>query len=236
MRIHFIIHESFEAPGVYYDWAIKKGHDVTTSKLYDGGKLPENAKNLDFLIVMGGPQSPRTSLVDCPHFDAQAEIELIRDFIRNNKPVIGVCLGAQLLGEAFGAKVEKSPEKEIGNFPIKLTQAGFSDKNISRIGEILTVGHWHGDMPGLTESSQVLAKSIGCPRQIVKFSKKHYGFQCHLEFSRELVDALLAEEENFEQQAKINIYVQSADVIQKYDYREMNRKLEGFLDAFLGDF
>ena len=118
MRVHFVIHEAFEAPGAYYDWAIKRGHEVSLTKLYQGEKLPVDSSKIDLLIVMGGPQSPRTTVEECPHFDAQAEIALIKDAIAHDKRIIGVCLGAQLLGEAYGAPVEHSPEKEIGNFPL----------------------------------------------------------------------------------------------------------------------
>lgn len=154
MRIHFIVHEAFEAPGVYYDWAIKRGHDVTMTKLYQGKKLPKDSSGIDLLIVMGGPQSPRTTVAECPHFDAQAEISLIKEAISQDKRVLGICLGAQLLGEAYGASVERSPEKEIGNYPITLTEAGLANRNLSHIGTSAIVGHWHGDMPWFDTTSQ----------------------------------------------------------------------------------
>ncbi|HDU3917966.1 TPA: glutamine amidotransferase, partial [Klebsiella pneumoniae subsp. pneumoniae] len=55
MRVHFIVHESFEAPGAYETWAINQGHDVTYSRVYAGDRLPADAVGIDFLIVMGGP-------------------------------------------------------------------------------------------------------------------------------------------------------------------------------------
>ena len=227
MRIHFIVHEAFEAPGVYYDWAIKRGHDVTMTKLYQGEKLPKNSSGIDLLIVMGGPQSPRTTVAECPHFDAQAEISLIKEAISQDERVLGICLGAQLLGEAYGASVERSPEKEIGTYPITLT-----NRNLSHIGTSAIVGHWHGDMPGLTPQAKILATSQGCPRQIVKYSDKHYAFQCHLEFSKPLIEALLAEEVDYDKQVKTHSYLQVANEMLAYDYSEMNHILEQFLDAF----
>lgn len=232
MRIHFIVHEAFEAPGVYYDWAIKRGHDVIMTKLYQGKKLPKDSSGIDLLIVMGGPQSPRTTVAECPHFDAQAEISLIKEAISQDKRVLGICLGAQLLGEAYGASVERSPEKEIGNYPITLTEAGLANRNLSHIGTSAIVGHWHGDMPGLTPQAKILATSQGCPRQIVKYSDKHYAFQCHLEFSKPLIEALLAEEVDYDEQVKTYSYLQVANEMLAYDYSEMNHILEQFLDAF----
>lgn len=60
MHIHFIIHEHFEAPGAYEAWATTYCHTITYSRLYQGERLPESVENIDFLIVMGGPQSPDT--------------------------------------------------------------------------------------------------------------------------------------------------------------------------------
>lgn len=232
MKIHFIVHEVFEAPGAYWEWARNRGHELSLTKLYEGESLPKDSSSYDMLIVMGGPQSPRTTLAECPYFDAAAEIALIQEFITADKPIIGVCLGAQLLGEAYGAKVEHSPEKEIGNFSIVLTGSGLADERLKTFGQGLTVGHWHGDMPGLTETSEVLAVSQGCPRQIVKYSDKHYAFQCHLEFSKPLVEALLAEEVDYDEQVKTHSYLQAKHDILAYDYSEMNHVLEQFLDAF----
>ncbi|WP_057490940.1 glutamine amidotransferase-related protein [Streptococcus orisasini] len=232
MRIHFIVHESFEAPGAYLAWAALRGHEVSLTKVYRYEPLPESAADFDMLIVMGGPQSPQTTKAECPYFDAAAEIALLQSAMAADKIIIGVCLGAQLLGEAYGATVEHSPEKEIGNFPISLTDAGLADVGLKAFGKGLTVGHWHGDMLGLSETAQVLAISQGCPRQIVKYSDKHYGFQCHLEFTQDLVANLLAQEADFDQTVQHHKYVQEAELIQGFDYKEMNEKLFSFLDSF----
>ena len=188
MHIHFIQHEIFEAPGAYLDWAISRNHKVSFTKVFEYNLLPETVENIDVLIVMGGPQSPNTSKEECPYFDAKAEINFIRKMINNRKAVVGACLGAQLIGEAMGAAFERSPEKEIGVLPITLTQEGLRDNKIKHFGNIVKVGHWHSDMPGLTEKCNVLAKSFGCPRQIISYSNLVYGFQCHPEFTPEVVE------------------------------------------------
>lgn len=124
MKIHFIVHESFEAPGAYQQWADKRGYHSSFTRLYAGDSLPLSSQGYDCLIVMGGPQSPRTRPEECSYFHADEEIALIQDFIQADKPVVGICLGSQLLGEAFGAPVEASPYREIGHFPIRLTDKG----------------------------------------------------------------------------------------------------------------
>ena len=233
MKVHFVLHETFEVPGAYLKWAQERGHQVTTTKVYDNEALPETVDEIDFLIVMGGPQSPDEDREAFPYYDPQAEIQLIQKAIKADRYIVGVCLGAQLLSVAYGAEYEHSPEREIGVFPITLTEAGLKDEHVKVLGPTLITGHWHGDMPGLSEDAVVLATSQGCPRQIIRFSSKHYAFQAHLEFDSEAVDLLIAAdgEDVLEEQSQNLDFVQQPDVIRNYDYREMNAKLYAFLDS-----
>ena len=233
MKVHFVLHETFEVPGAYLKWAQERGHQVTTTKVYEKELLPETIDGIDFLIVMGGPQSPDEDREAFPYYDPQAEIQLIQKAIKADRYIVGVCLGAQLLSVAYGAKYERSLEREIGVFPITLTEAGLKDEYVKVLGPTLNTGHWHGDMPGLTEDAVVLATSQGCPRQIIRFSSKHYAFQAHLEFDPEAVELLIAAdgEAVLEEQSQNLDFVQQPDVIRNYDYREMNAKLYAFLDS-----
>lgn len=233
MNIHFLQHEVFEAPGAYLDWAEQRNHIITFSKVYENQPLPETAEDIDLLIVMGGPQSPSTTKDECPYFDALAEMDLINKAINAGKAVVGVCLGSQLIGEALGASYQHSPEKEIGTFPIELTEDGLKDEKINHFGSTLSVGHWHNDMPGLTPQSKVLAVSAGCPRQIVAYTNLVYGFQCHMEFTPEVVELLIAEEIDFLTNNTTYKYVQKPDEIRGYNYTEMNEKLFQFLDKLV---
>lgn len=229
MRIHFIVHESFEAPGAYELWAKSHGHSISYSRVYEGEQLPKSPEGIDFLIVMGGPQSPATTLDECPHFDAAAEKSFISRSIDAGCAVVGVCLGSQLIGEALGASFEHSPEKEIGKFPIRLSQDGLSNDKFKHFGPSLEVGHWHNDMPGLTADAKVLAYSVGCPRQIIEYSKLVYGFQCHMEFNKHVIDLLIASDPTLETLAE-HKFVQQAEMLRENDYSDMNAKLFVFLD------
>lgn len=236
MHIHFIVHESFEAPGAFLRWAQTRGYTTRWSRVYAGEPLPANADDFTMLILLGGPQSPRTTLTECPYFDSHAEQKLISQAISAGRIVLGVCLGAQLIGEALGAPVMRSPEKEIGHYPIILTTAGLQDSNLAHFGSTLITGHWHNDMPGLTSSATVLATSAGCPRQIVKYSDQVYGFQCHLEFDAEVIEQLIAHsgaELNAAQGAR---FVRTAQEMRHWDYREMNQQLWTFLDNLLAHY
>lgn len=230
MKVHFVIHESFEAPGAYLQWVQERGHTATFTHLHGGDALPVDGSLHDMLVVMGGPQSPSTPQSECPHFNASAEMALIRSFVVAGKLVVGVCLGAQLLGEALGARHERSPEKEIGKFPITLTPEGRANPKFAGFADVLDVGHWHGDMPGLTPDATIIAYSEGCPRQIIEYSPRSYGFQCHMEFTPEVVEMLI--EASTQELAALHDrpFVQQADALRAQDWSQMNQALFGFLD------
>ncbi|CAG9948676.1 unnamed protein product [Clonostachys rosea f. rosea IK726] len=230
MLVHFIVHESFEAPGAYETWALKRGYNATFTRLYLGDTLPVIVDSLDILIVLGGPQTPSTTKDECPYFDAAAERDFILQCISAGKAVVGICLGSQLVSEALGAAWEKSPETEIGNFPITLTTTGRSNDKFEHFDLSIEVGHWHNDMPGLTPEAKIIASSQGCPRQIVEYTNLVYGFQCHMEFNAEVIEGLIEASKDELAGLIENKYVQQPDVLRANDYAKMNETLAVFLD------
>ncbi|GGM23110.1 hypothetical protein GCM10010129_79310 [Streptomyces fumigatiscleroticus] len=236
MHVHFLVHEAFEAPGAYARWALDRGYTVTYSRLYAGERLPPAAGDIDLLIVMGGPQSPATTTAECPHFDAAAEMSLITSCAAAGKAVVGVCLGAQLLGEALGAPCLPSPEPEVGSFPVTLTEAGRQHPLFRGFDETFDTGHWHRDMPGLTADAAVLARSDGCPRQIVAYGRFLYGFQCHMEFDRDIVESLIASAKEEIAALRGHRFVQQPEELRRTDHRATNQRLELFLDRLAADY
>ncbi|WP_233194575.1 gamma-glutamyl-gamma-aminobutyrate hydrolase family protein [Aquimarina sp. I32.4] len=237
IKLHIVIHEEFEGLGVIKDWISKKGYEVSFSRVYLNEELPTTIDNLDGLIVMGGPQSPNTTKEECSYFDAIAEMALIKNFIDHQKIVIGVCLGAQMIGQALGAPVEKSPEPEIGYFPIMKTKEGHIHTKLVHFPDNAVVGHWHGDMAGLTPEAKVLAYSEGCPRQIIEYADLVYGLQCHMEFNASCIEGLI--ENSTEELAVLSArkYVDSIEVLRnKIDFDFMNTLLFTFLDHVIKEY
>lgn len=231
MKIHIIIHESFEAPAAIESWSNFRGYHVSYTKVYEGDPFPANC-DFDLLFVMGGPQSPATTIDECPYFDVKNEITFIQKAIKHGKLILGVCLGAQLIGEALDARFDHSPDREIGVFPVMLTEDGRKDPLVGVFPDKFLVGHWHGDMPGLTSEAKILARSEGCPRQIIRYSPNIYGFQCHFEFTPEAIEGMIQNSTHELAEYKDLPYVQTAEQLRANDYTEINKKLFEFLDRF----
>jgi GMP synthase (glutamine-hydrolysing) len=230
MNIHILQHEHFESPAAIEHWIKMRGYNATFTRFYKFEKLPEDINFIDLLFILGGPQSPSTTTDECPYFDGKTEIAFIKKVIDANKKVLGICLGAQLIGEALGSKVEHSPYREIGKYEIELTDEGKNDTLTSPLPKIFIVGHWHGDMPGLTVDSEVLAYSEGCPRQIVRYMPLVYGFQCHFEFTTEAIAGMIENCGDELTQFAGKPYIETEKQLLENDYSEMNELLFGMLN------
>lgn len=235
MKLHVIMHETFEAPAAIELWAKNKGYDISYTRLYQGDKFPDNPHNFDFLIIMGGPQSPATTIEECSYFDVKKEEQFIKTAIDSDKILLGICLGAQLIGEALGAKFDHSPNREIGVFEITLTESGKKDPIFSTFPDKFLVGHWHGDMPGLIPESKILAFSEGCPRQIIRYAPRIYGFQCHFEFTPEAIERMIENNAHELEAYKSFPYIENAERLRSHDYKSMNKLLFRFLDYIVSE-
>lgn len=233
MKVHFIQQDDWVEPGEYLCWARRHDCEVSFTRCWLHERPPQEA-DADLLVVLGGCQCPATTKEECEYFDSAAEQVLIRKYVEAGRAVVGVCLGAQLVGEALGAPYAHSPEKEIGPVKARLTAAGKADPFLYAFPDSFDAGEWHNDMPGLTPDTVVLAESDGCPRQIVRYGKYVYGFQTHMEFTHEIIAAGL-HDAGGEIQAE-GPYVQTAEELLAYDYTDMNRLLSSFLDALIADY
>lgn len=223
MKVHIIMHAAFEKPGIIEDWCIDRQHEIAFTHTYRNERLPDVSK-IDFLVIMGGPQSP-LELDKYPYL--RDEIDLTKKIIDQKKPVLGICLGAQIIGESLGAKTEHSPNKEIGVFPLQLTLEGIVDPIFKHFPETFDVMHWHNDMPGVTPKSVILAHSAGCPRQVIRYTECVYGLQCHMEMTHELVQGMV---EHCASDLKPGKYVKTAEEMLSAHMKGINDKMINILD------
>lgn len=223
MRIHCLIHAAFENPGVIRNWAEENLYELSSTHSYKGEFLPDLSQ-FDFLVVMGGPQSA-IHLDQWPYL--KDEIRLIQDVIAARKPLLGICLGAQLIAVSLGAKAEQSPQREIGLFPIDMLPDAAKDPVFSQFPASFAAMHWHSDMPGLPIEARLLAKSSGCPRQAYAVGDRIYGIQCHLEMTHENIAQMLPHCEN---ELTPDNYVVSKQTLLNYSLEETNQKMLVVLD------
>ena len=133
------------------------------------------------LIFMGGPMSAND---DLPFI--RDELRLIERAAAAGRPILGVCLGAQLIARALGANVYRNPVKEIGWAQIHWTQAAHQDPLFHGLLESETVFHWHGETFDLPDGAECLASSDACRHQAFRVATA-YGLQFHLEVTPEMI-------------------------------------------------
>jgi GMP synthase (glutamine-hydrolysing) len=158
-------------------------------RTFEGQPVPTDMKGAGGLILMGGPQSVYDDAAQFP--SSRDELRLIESALKDDRPVLGVCLGSQLLAAALGAKVYKGARREIGWHPVRLTPEAKDDRLLSGVPEQFTGFHWHGDIFDLPRDAVTLASSEITPIQAFRYREKAYGFLFHLEVSEMSVQAMV---------------------------------------------
>jgi GMP synthase (glutamine-hydrolysing) len=189
-------HVAHEILGTLNPLLKKRGFRV---RYVNFGREPGAAPSLDKyngLIVLGGNMGVYEA-ADYPHI--QVELKLIEAALKKDIPVLGICLGAQMLAHVLGAKVSKSPEKEIGWNEIELTGAGKKDPVLSEFRQKETVFQLHGDMFEIPRTAEHLASSRVCAGQAFRAGVKVYGFQFHLEVDEAMIRRWLTMSHNLKE-------------------------------------
>lgn len=155
------------------------------------GRTPDAQPNIskyDGLIVLGGPMciSQRENY---PHLDI--EIAAIREAMDLNMPVLGICLGAQLIAAALNARVRRNPVKEIGWYDVETTEVGSKDPLFRFFNGAEKIFQWHGDTFDIPHNAVHLASSPACANQAFRYGDRVYGLQFHLEVDAALIDRWL---------------------------------------------
>lgn len=187
MRIHHLQHVPFEDLGSMQVYFTQRGDQLSATHLYQADNLPA-LNDFDVLIVMGGPMG----VADTEQYPwLAAEKRFIAEVIQANKPILGICLGAQLLAEALGAQITPNPHREIGWFPITRNPELNDHPLASALPTNLDVFHWHGDTFSMPPNAQHLASSAACQNQGFIVENRIIGLQFHLETTLTTAAALI---------------------------------------------
>jgi len=170
MRINVLQHTPNEGPGMIQDWSRKNGHEMYIYHPYQFGYLP-TAEETDMLVILGGPMSSND---DLPWIEQ--ERELIQTLMDQEKPIFGVCYGAQQIVKTLGYDVTKAPAKEVGFAPVYRRDVKFLN-----IPEELNVLHWHEEMFEIPAQAQLLFSSDKLENQGFIMNHRIVGLQFHLE-------------------------------------------------------
>jgi GMP synthase-like glutamine amidotransferase len=222
MRVHVFQHVAFESIGSIALWLKSRGVAVTFTRFFEDYRLPATDA-IDMMIVMGGPMSAH----DEDRFTwLVPEKKLIREAVLRGIPVLGICLGAQLIADAMGARVYSNPVPEIGWLPVRAVPAAAGYFAFPK--ECLAF-HWHGETFELPAGAVLLAESDACAHQAFQLNRGVIGLQFHLETTPESALALL---ENCRDDLVAGPYVQTEAelrAVPRSSYQAINKVMDRVL-------
>ncbi len=183
-RLLVFQHVAAEPLGTLDPLIRRRGHRIRFVNFErDPGALP-SMERYRGLVVLGGPMNVRDRS-DRAHL--LTELRVIEQALKQDKPVLGICLGAQLLAHVLGAQVHLQPEPEIGWYPLELTDAGRDDPVLRPLGPSAPVFQWHGYTFDLPDGAVQLARTRTCEQQAFRWGDSAYGLQFHPEVDQRLI-------------------------------------------------
>ncbi|VAW48624.1 Glutamine amidotransferase, class I [hydrothermal vent metagenome] len=224
MRAHYLQHVPFEGLGSIEPWLQNVGYEISSTQFFNSENLPE-IEDIDLLVVMGGPMSVND---ESEYSWLVTEKKFIKSVVEAGKPVLGICLGAQLIANSMGGKVSPNLVKEIGWFPI---EAVISESNsVFQFPKEVEVFHWHGETFSLPKGAVQIAKSKGCKNQAFQIGRNVIGLQFHLETTPISAQAIV---ENCRDELVKGEYIQSEKNIlstPQERYSSINSLMENILE------
>ncbi len=227
-RLLVLQHLDREGPGLFSQVAVERGMTLSISRLDLGEVFPEPISR-DVILIMGGPMGVHD--IKNPAYPwLVRELEFIKKALNQQIPIIGVCLGAQLLAYAAGGNVEPllglSKTKqlpEVGWAPITLEIGKQYDFFHSNFEFPIDVLHWHGDRILLPPNAELIASSLRCKEQFFRIAPLAYGLQFHVEIEDEMVHQWIDQDHKFIRSA-LGFTAQEVLLKQQRDFGQRTRQ------------
>jgi GMP synthase (glutamine-hydrolysing) len=188
-RLLVFQHVAAEPLGTLDPLIRRRGHRIRFVNFERNPDAQPDVERYKGLVVLGGPMNVEDQ-ARRPHL--HTELAAIERMLELGRPVLGICLGAQLLAHALGAPVKRHPTPEIGWYPLHATDAGRADPVLAPLGESAPVFQWHGCHFEVPATATHLARSDSCEQQAFRWGDNAYGFQFHLEMNPPLIERWLA--------------------------------------------
>jgi len=222
VKITIFQHVPFETPGSIESWALDKCAEIDSVELYDHQK-PTIAADSDLLILMGGPMSVN----DHEKYPWLAnEKRAIEKVLKSKLPILGICLGAQLIANVLGSRVFPNNFKEIGWYPVEGVEREPGGSDL--LPDKFEAFHWHGETFDIPDGARHIARSEACENQAFIYKDRVAAFQFHLETTpsilRRMITSCGDELDNSE-------YVQSYEEILEEHHRFY--KINGLMNTVL---
>jgi GMP synthase (glutamine-hydrolysing) len=166
-----------------------RGHRIRYVNFHRDPDAKPDISRYNALIVLGGPQMPDQG-DKYPHLNE--EMRCIEEAMKQDIPVLGICLGAQLIAYTLGGKVRPLKQWEIGWYDLAPTPAAAADPLFCSLTHPHPVFQWHGYTFDIPVGAVHLARSETCPNQVFRYGQHAYGLQCHLELDERLINRWLA--------------------------------------------
>lgn len=189
MRILILQNDPITPAGIVAERiAARPGTTAVVVHPHSGDSLPDAADGFAAAVVLGGPMSA----TDEARYPAIAPmLDLLRDFHRQDRPLLGLCLGAQLLARSFGKAVRRHTALEFGFVPIEITEEGARDPLLADLPRRQRIMQWHEDTFDMPDEGVRLMTGDACINQAFRVGRATYGFQCHFEVTPALVNTWL---------------------------------------------
>jgi len=183
MKILVIMHVESEGPGTLGTFLESQGAKLVIGRLYAGDRLPQDVGSFAAVVSMGGPMNVYE---EDTYSYLREETVLLEKALDADMPILGVCLGSQMIAKAAGASVKLGAVKEVGWGTISLSDSGCSDPLFQGLPQTFDVFQWHEDMFHIPQGGALLAGSEICPHQAFRF-RNAVGLQFHVEVTAEIL-------------------------------------------------